>query len=332
MVPEGLPKQVCVLDLETEKLVAGDLGKMPLAFVGTMTYELRDGRYCPSPHQLFLPDELEGLESLLRDLEGLMLGHNILNFDYEVLKPRMSFQGMAEKTVDTLGFLYEKRITEPLWSPMSSDSLEGLSLDNLAQKNLGRGKVISGRSIPKMWREGRKEEVIAYNKEDLILTFSLWHYMVEGQMVVIREQDEADHYQRATEGDRVYEPWRVEIFPEDVPRLTGQAPLYNTREVRITGGPPLDEPPPEATFGEPSRWYLDAFARHYLREDELMISDPRMGFSGGYFEAGPYPANWFTLRVEHEGPRFPLRPLTKKDLEDMGLGDLDPKDLLDLAD
>lgn len=73
-------------------------------------------------------------------------------------------------------------------------------------------------------------------------------------------------------------------------------------------------------------------ARHYLREDELMISDPRMGFSGEYFEAGPYPADWFTLRVEHEGPLFPARHLTKKDLEDMGLANLDPKDLLDLAD
>ncbi len=301
-----LPGKVCVLDLETSKLVKGEPEATPLAFVGTMVYELHDGRYRPGPHRCFLPDELGRLEELLRDFGGVVLGHNVLNFDYEVLKTHISLEGVPEKTVDTLGFLYEKRSTEPLEFGGTDGSLQGLSLDNLAQRNLGRGKTISGKSIPKMWREGRREEVIAYNEEDLILTFSLWLYMVEGRTVVLGEREDFNPYGGGTVGDRVYEPWRIEIFPEDLPRLTGRAPLYNTREVMITGGPPLDEPPPDAS-DEPNYWYRGALARHYLREDELMISDPRMGFFGEYFEAGPYPADLFTLRVMREGPAFPAR-------------------------
>jgi hypothetical protein len=305
-----LPERVCVLDLETSKLVRGELAAMPLAFVGTMTYELRSGAYHPGPHLCFLPDELEGLERLLQGFEGVVLGHNILGFDYEVLGSRISLRGVTERTVDTMGFLYEKRATEPIFTPMAHDDvLSGLSLDNLGRRNLGRGKKegVSGRSVPKMWREGKREEVIAYNREDLALTFALWRHMVEGRTVVLKEPEEFDRYRRAVEGERVYEPWRVEIFEEDLPRLTGQRPLYNTRVVRITGGPPLHEPPPDAE-DEPNFWYRGAWARHYLREDELVISDPRMhGFFDMRFEGFSYPADLFDFIVWHEGPVFPAR-------------------------
>ncbi len=300
------PEKVLVLDLETSKLVRGEPQATPLAFVGTMTYELRDARYRPGPHRCFLPDELAKLEELLRAFGGVVLGHNILNFDYEVLEPRISLEGVREKTVDTLGFLYEKRSTEPPEFGGAEGSLEGLSLDNLARRNLGRGKAISGKSIPMMWRQGRRDEVIAHNKEDLILTFSLWLHMVEGHTVVLGDRGDFGPYGGGTVGDRTYEPWRIEIFPEDLPRLTGRAPLYNTRVVRISGGPPLEEPPPDAD-DEPGHWYLGASARHYLRENELMISDPRIHEFGGDFETGPYPADWFTLAAEHEGPHFPGR-------------------------
>ncbi len=311
-----LPEKICVLDLETSKLIRGELGKLPLAFVGVMIYELHESSYNRGLHRCFLPDELDKLEQLLEDFSGMVLSHNILNFDYEVLKHHISLERVVKNTVDTLAFLYEKRSTEPMFSGGTESSLNGLSLDNLAQRNLGRGKGMSGRSVPKLWREGHREEVIAYNKEDLILTFSLWQWMVEGRTVVLGEYDEFNPYGRATEGDRMYEPWRIEIFPEDLPRLTGQSPLYNTREVMITGGPPLHEPPPDAE-DEPNYWYRGAFARHYLREDKLMISDPRIHEFGGYFEAGPYPASWFTFNVLREGPAFPARDEEPIDLSEI---------------
>jgi hypothetical protein len=306
-----LPQRVCVLDLETSKLIKGELSTMPLAFVGTLIYELRGGTYHPGPHLCFLPDELDGLEKLLQGFEGVVLGHNILGFDYEVLEPRISLRGVAQRTVDTLGFLYEKRSTEPMFTGGTSGSLAGLSLDNLAQMNFGRGKAISGRSIPKMWREGRRDEVIAYNKEDLVLTFALWWHMVRGRTVMVeKEPDEPQRYippyMHDAEEEHVYEPWRIEIFDEDLPRLTGQRPLYNTRLVRLTGGPPLEEPPPDAE-DEPNYWYRGAFALHYLREDEMMISDPRMDEFDTRFYGPSYPADLFDFHVWHEGPSFPTR-------------------------
>ena len=165
---------------------------------------------------------------------------------------------------------------------------------------------MGGRSIPKMWREGKRDEVVAYNREDLALTFALWLHMAEGRTVVLGEREDFGPYGGGTVGDRSYAPWRVEIFEEDLPRLTGRAPLYNTREVRITGGPPLEEPPPDAE-DEPSLWYVGASARHYLREGEVMMADPRMFEFGGPFEAGPYPADLFDLFVVREGPAFPAR-------------------------
>lgn len=313
---KDLPERVCVLDLETSRLVKGDLVKTPLAFVGIMVYELRDGSYLQGSHQCFFPDELSKLEIFLRGFRGLMLGHNILNFDYEILRSSISFEGVEAKTVDTLGFLYEKRATEPVFGGGTESTLKGLSLDNLAQRNLDQSKGMGGRSVPKLWREGRREEVIDYNKKDLILTFSLWQWMVERRTVVLGEREEFGLFVPATEGDHVYEPWRIEIFPDDLPRLTGQAPLYNTRLVWITDGPLLEEPPPDSE-DEPNYWYRNAPARHYLREDVLMISDQRMDLFGECYEAGPYPADWFTLLVMHEGPAFPARNEEPIDLDEL---------------
>ncbi len=307
MALDYLPKKVCVLDLETSKLVRRP-AKPPLAFVGTLIYDLSGRRYHPGVHRCFFPDELGELEKLLRSFKGIVLGHNILRFDYdEVLRSQISLEGVVEKTVDTLTFLHEKRSTEPLELGGTDNSLQGLSLDNLAQRNLGRSKTISGRSIPKMWREGRREEVITYNKEDLALTFSLWWWMVTGCTVVLGKRVDFNPYGGGTVGDRVYESWRVEIFPEDRPRLTGAKPLFNTREVLIIDGPELDEPPPDA-WEEPINpyWCKGTRGRHYIHEDVLMITSPIHAF-GGYFDAGPYPASWFTFRVEREGPSFPER-------------------------
>lgn len=90
-----LPGKVCVLDLETSKLVRCEPEKTALAFVGTLIYELRDGSYHPGPHWCFLPDELDELEVLLKSFAGVVLGHNIINFDYEVLKPHISLEGQV---------------------------------------------------------------------------------------------------------------------------------------------------------------------------------------------------------------------------------------------
>ncbi len=314
MFPKGLPEKLCVLDLETAKLVRGGTGSTPLAFVGTRVYSLHGERYYPRRHQCYFPDELKKLESFLKHFEGVVLGHNILRFDYdEILRYLISLEGVVEKTVDTLAFLYEKRVTrydpsDPYPQDLEGpEGLKGLSLDNLAQKNLGRAKAISGRSVPKLWRQGHREEVTAYNKVDLALTFSLWWWMVRGQTVVVgspvtKPMAAVEDLKKTVEV--VVDPGKVEISNEDVPRLAGKKPLFDTRVVMVGDGPELDPPPPDA-FEEPVDyyWYRGCFARHYLSEDALLIRDP-------IFERliNPYcPASHFTFTVLQDGPMFPAR-------------------------
>lgn len=140
----GLPEKVCILDLETETISFQAPEECRLAFVGTQVYSLDNDRYHPSRPRLFFPEDLHELEVFLRNFDGIIIGHNILQFDYDVL--HMHFPGklipaeIVEKTVDTLYFLYAR----------NAGGLEGssLSLDDLAKANFGYGKTIYEETIP----------------------------------------------------------------------------------------------------------------------------------------------------------------------------------------
>jgi hypothetical protein len=326
MTGAALPERVCVLDLETARLIDGEPAETPLAFVGTMVCELRagSGDYAPGPHRVYLPGDLPGLFTRLEAFEGIVLGHNVLNFDYEVLFPEAPPVGgppwLVGKTVDTLAFLYERRVAGPELCPpdepyppvvVGAEALSGLSLDNLARRNLGTGgKAVSGRSIPKMWREGRREEVIAYNRRDLELTFGLWRHMVSGHPVEI--SDPGPEPRRG--GSRL--PTSLALRETDLARLAGRAPLFETRTVRVFDGPrfePLGAPSDalediedeERRLGRP--WYRGCSARHYPAEDRLLIEPPLDLGMEGFFVPAPFPASRFELRWGQPGPPFPAR-------------------------
>lgn len=90
----------------------------------------------------------------------LIVGHNILNFDYLVLSPH--FHGdiithFSPKTVDTL--LRLKEATNQL-----------IGLNDLAILNLhSRGKSLNPKIVPSLWRSGKKAEVRQYCKNDVEL-------------------------------------------------------------------------------------------------------------------------------------------------------------------
>src|SRR5216117_1381933 len=166
MMTRGLPRQVCILDVETAKTSFVEPERSELAFAGCMTYTLRGGRYYQGAHTVYLPDKLRVLEDFLKQFEGPVVGHNILAFDYRVLRPHLDLEGIVEKTVDTLAFLYRKR--------GKAQGLTGLNLDVLASVNLGRSKTLRGSAISKLWRSGKRKKVIEYNRNDLQLTFGIW--------------------------------------------------------------------------------------------------------------------------------------------------------------
>lgn len=115
--------------------------KNELAVVGIEVYVLRGNRYRSSGYTPYLKTDLAALESFLHDFSGIVIGHNILNFDYRVLRTAISLEDVIEKTVDTLWFLRQK--DEEGWAT--------LGLDSLAKTNFGRGKMLNSRKIPELW-------------------------------------------------------------------------------------------------------------------------------------------------------------------------------------
>jgi hypothetical protein len=126
----GLPKRICILDIETEETKFKSPEKSKLAFVGIKVFTLHNGRYYPHKHEYYLPkqislcfntenanvsvhkhkcyppNQISVLERFLKEFSGIIIGHNILQFDYRVLRSLISLEGVVEKTVDTLAFLY----------------------------------------------------------------------------------------------------------------------------------------------------------------------------------------------------------------------------------
>lgn len=129
-----------MLDIETEKAMRGEVSDTPLPFAGVKVYSLDGGRYHASEHRVFLPEDMQTLQSLLCGVEGIVLGHNILRFDYAALGSYISLEGIEDKTVDTFLFLYERVSAGRPESGMLEGWMPNLglvyfSLENLATLN-----------------------------------------------------------------------------------------------------------------------------------------------------------------------------------------------------
>ncbi len=170
-----LPSKVCILDLETEKTKFKSPEKSKLAFVGVKIYTLHNGRYYPGKHKCFLPKQVGQLEEFLKNFPGIIIGHNIFQFDYRVLRPLISLDKVIEKTVDTLAFLHKK----------NGNRFGGLALGALSKANLNKSKTLDGKSISELWRQGKHKTVIKYNENDCILTQALWWHLVSRRSISI---------------------------------------------------------------------------------------------------------------------------------------------------
>jgi DEAD/DEAH box helicase domain-containing protein len=113
-----------------------------------------------------------------------LVGHNLRAFDWPVLAGEFEARGLlpdarrwgpgAARLVDTLAALHARLG----WRP---------SLQCLAEHNLGEGKSMDGALAPALWRQGRKEEVLAYCARDVHLTLRVWRRgRIEGQVAVGR--------------------------------------------------------------------------------------------------------------------------------------------------
>jgi hypothetical protein len=165
-------KSLCFFDLETRNLFEDIDPKYP-----TLSFSEKDNikrilapklglaTACVlvegSKPEVFHFDEGQETE-LIETLNNfdLIVGHNILHFDYLVISPY--FQGdlvahFLPRTKDTLDEL--RRVTNGCF----------IGLDDLAKQNLGLNKTLDSKTIPGLWRSGEKEKVRQYCKNDVEL-------------------------------------------------------------------------------------------------------------------------------------------------------------------
>ena len=109
----------------------------------------------------------EGQErELIKALDSfdVIIGHNVLRFDFLVLSLFYNsdiIKHFEPKTLDTLDYL--KNITGKF-----------VSLNDLAQLNIKSEKTMSGVNAPKLWRNGEKDEVRKYCKNDVELLRAIY--------------------------------------------------------------------------------------------------------------------------------------------------------------
>jgi len=104
-----------------------------------------------------------GVSFLIDELfsSSLVIGFNLIHFDYNVLKPYTEKDLFSLPTLDIL-----KEIQKTLGFR--------ISLDNLARTNLSKEKKGTGLDAIKWWRQGNIQRLIEYCKYDVEVTKEIY--------------------------------------------------------------------------------------------------------------------------------------------------------------
>lgn len=148
-----------VFDLETQNAFSdvpgGKMHLLKISVIGVYSY-LEDKHYC------FTEDEVYRVGEMFQEADQI-IGFNIKHFDYEVLKPYLSYD---PHTLPTLDIMKELEL------------LIGhrIRLDNLASTTLGVGKNGDGLEAIRLFRAGRIDELKKYCSNDVKITKEVYDY------------------------------------------------------------------------------------------------------------------------------------------------------------
>jgi DEAD/DEAH box helicase domain-containing protein len=149
-----LQMDIVYFDLETQR-TANDVGgwdkKHRMGMSVGVTYSTADG------YDIYPESRAGDLVTRLRKAD-LVVGYNILSFDYEVL--------MAYTILDLPHYLP----TLDLLQHVEKASGHRLKLEELAQGTLGVGKIAEGLDAIRWWREGKVMEIAEYCCFDVKVT------------------------------------------------------------------------------------------------------------------------------------------------------------------
>ncbi|MCI0529825.1 MAG: DUF1998 domain-containing protein, partial [Nitrospira sp.] len=170
--PPTLPR-VAYFDIETQQSaeeVGGWQNKhlMRLA-IGALYDSLDDQFYLYTEAQV--PQLVEKLKKA-----DLVVGFNIKNFDYQVLRAYTPFDFHQLPTLDILEEIYKKFKFR-------------LSLADLCEKTLNRGKVGDGLQVVQWFKEGRLDKVIEHCRRDVELTRDLFQHGIEKGYILYQDRE-----------------------------------------------------------------------------------------------------------------------------------------------
>ena len=168
-----LPRQVCALDIETAKTSFKNPGSCEIACVGVLIYKRAGSAWRRGNYRWFGANQFAELQEFLQGFSGVVLGHNIFDFDYRALQPHIALEGVIEKTVDL----------RMLLQAIDRKKRARLSLESLARINLKRRKRYNSKNVPALWRAGQVRKVLVHNERDCELTFELWRYLLKKREV-----------------------------------------------------------------------------------------------------------------------------------------------------
>lgn len=151
---------IVFFDVETQRTfdeVGGRHNTQKLGLAAAVTYSTAEGA--------FRHYEEKNVADLVAELKAadLVVGFNVLRFDYQVLRAYTDEPLEEIPTVDMLDHIHKRLGFR-------------VSLDNLAQTTLGTAKSADGLQAVRWYRQGRIAEILAYCQQDVEVTRQLYEY------------------------------------------------------------------------------------------------------------------------------------------------------------
>ena len=167
-----IPKRFGVVDVETRRSAADVGGWSRPDLMGISIAVLYDsGR---DEYVDYEEHEIPALAERLKAMD-LVVGFNIMRFDYGVLAGAHPFPWRSLPTLDMLLRVHERLGYR-------------LKLDNLAQATLNVGKSADGLQALKWWAEGRLDEITKYCRQDVAVTRDLYLFGRENRYVLFQNK------------------------------------------------------------------------------------------------------------------------------------------------
>lgn len=152
-----IKQKVLVFDIETQK------GFHEIASISDMGVAVAVAYDCLSDkYKVFTEDNVDELVSEIFNAD-VVVGYNIINFDYSVLKGYTNKDFSSLKTIDMMRIVQKGLGFRP-------------KLDNLTSATLGASKSADGLQSLRWYKQGQIDKIIEYCHMDVKLTKELYEF------------------------------------------------------------------------------------------------------------------------------------------------------------